>query len=332
MSLPASRLDRTASGTGRPPPELSCYTSSLLAHLELTRCVPEPGNRLAEAVRLAVRTDLPDGRLAFSQHDRIDRAGGRELAYRGTAEWDVARAALLAELADTGAVLAVGNTRHLPWAPQFGRRSVPHWLLLTDHHDGSWRVLDRFAALLPLGEQHPYDGRLDDDGLRAALTPPGALPRAMALRDAYALGSVVAVPPAGHYRWLVRQRTSGPAPAATGHWLTDPEHVMSFLADRFTDDAGIFADHADDLWAAARHQRYRLAARGATAASPAAAAAAAASWEKLPRALRIAVESAERGRPRPGVMRQALTDVAHAMAALGPKTPSTLQPTEERTA
>src|SRR5690349_9885980 len=135
--------------------ELSCYTSNLVAYLAQVHG-GEPGVALGHAVRLAVRTDLPDGALAFSQHHRIDRVDGWELAYRGTAFWPAAKAELANEIETRGAVLAVANTRYLPWCPQFGKADVSHWILLCGKDSSCWQVKDHFAALLPDGEQTAY--------------------------------------------------------------------------------------------------------------------------------------------------------------------------------
>jgi hypothetical protein len=300
----------------RPPPELSCYTTALVGYLELVDGGPVR-ERLAEAVRLAVRTG--PGGLAFSQHRRIDRAGGWELVYRGAADWATARAALHAELRAWPAVLAVGNSRHLPWSPHHRRSDLPHWILLTGHDGRRWQVRDDFAALLPAGPQEPYRGRLDDGELRAALTPLPALPAPIANRDVHALGEAAPPPPPGQWRWLAR-RPAGAARPLPGRWLHDPSAALSFLGDRLTGDGRALAEHADDLWAAARHHRHRLAVLAAVGALPAGPAeAAAASWSELPRALRFAVESAARGRPRPGVVGRAFDDVLTTMSRVLPQ-------------
>lgn len=293
--------------------ELSCYTTNLVAYLNFC----DARQRLAYAVRLTVRTDLPDA-IGFSHHERIDRTlDGRELAYRGAGSWAAARDGLMAELDRSGAVLAVANTRHLPWSPQYGRAAVPHWILLQHRDADRWRFTDHFAALLPEGEQRAQAGWFSDAGLRRALTPPGELAREVRLRDVYALGTEVALPPSVHYRWLARQAPA-PMPAAGPQtWITDPQGVLEFLAERLVADSRLLAQHADDLWAAARHHCHRgtvLAGSGAVA--PAAAERSARSWSALPRALRFAADSAVRGRPRPGVVTRAFDAVLEAEGAI----------------
>ncbi|WP_405889946.1 hypothetical protein OG427_09520 [Streptomyces sp. NBC_00133] len=295
-------------------PELSCYTANLVSYLEPE--LPQASRRLAEAVRLAVRVDEPGGHLAFSHHHRIDLTGtSGGLAYRSAAQWPDALAALRAELALSGRVLAVGNTRHVPWSPAYGKSTVAHWVLLeaAPGRPDSWRITDRFAALLPEGEQLPYSGVVDDDGLRELLTPLGDLQRQYVLRDIHALGVTSALPEQAHYRWLVRDPLSVGRPQA-GRWLADQLEVLEFLADRLGSDSAALAAHADDLWAASRHQRHRLEllARRGQLPEPVAHAAMA-SWAELPRSLRFAVTSAERGRPRPGVVAKAFADLISTM-------------------
>jgi hypothetical protein len=290
--------------------ELSCYTTNLVAYL--CRDGADDGllagaeRRLAHAVRLAVRTDLP-GAIAFSHHERIDRTpDGGELAYRGAASWEATRTGLAAELELNGVVLAVGNTRHLPWSPQYGRSALPHWILLEQRKGSRWQVTDHFAALLPTGEQLPYAGWLAEVELRRALTPSATATREVLLRDMHALGTAVAVPPSSHYRWLVRRSAGPPYDARPHTWLVGPVAVLEFLARRLATDERLLAQHADDLWAAARHHRHRLSVLAGAGLIPAAAAERSARrWSELPRALRFAADSATRGRPRPGVVTQA---------------------------
>ncbi|MFD7229229.1 hypothetical protein [Streptomyces sp. NPDC059881] len=291
-------------------PELSCYTAALVAYLEPE--LPDVGDRLARAIRLSVRTDHPSGRLAFSHHSRIDGEGtsGR-LVYGGTAHWPEALAALRAEARRNGRVLAVANTRTVPWSPAYEVSTAAHWVLLeaAPGQADAWQVTDRFAALLPEGEQHPHTGVIDDTALRALLTPLGTLAPQYTLRDVHALGTAVELPEPEHYRWLERH-SSAPAAPPVGRWLHAQAESLAFLAARLGADPALLAAHADDLWAASRHQRHRLEFLARTGAvSRAAADAAAASWGELPRSLRFAVTSAERGRPRPGVVAKAFDDL-----------------------
>ncbi|MCF3103097.1 hypothetical protein IPZ58_16095 [Streptomyces roseoverticillatus] len=306
--------------TGAPAtmPDLSCYTTNLLAYL--TPDVPDVRRRLAEGIRLAVRTDLPPGELAFSHHPRVDTTeDGRELAYRGAADWPAARSALLDALHREHRVLAVGNTRHLPWAAAHGQADAPHWLLIRDHRDDRWLIADHFAALTPFGDQEPYLGWISDAELATALAPlPDPAPE-VTRRDRLALGQEIPLPPAGHYRWLDRQpatQASGPAPG-TGTWDLNPESSVTRIADVFRTDPTALARYVDDLWAAARHHTYQLAFAVTDAGlDPERAAAASAAWGELPKTLRFAAQSAARGRPRPGVVDRSIEQLLTSQQAL----------------
>ncbi|NBE50593.1 hypothetical protein GUY60_03965 [Streptomyces sp. YC537] len=306
-------------------PDLSCYTTNLLAHL--TPDVPDVRRRFAESVRLAVRVDpdageLGAGELAFSHHPRVDiTPDGRELAYRGAPDWPSARVALLDQLHADGRVLAVGSVRHLPWAPGYGRADAPHWVLLREYRDGRWFVADHFTALTPHGEQEPYLGWLTDGELAAALTPAQDPPPEVARRDRFALGGQVPVPPAGHHRWLAWQPRTTPVPPADpgpGRWSLDTAESLTRVAAVLRDHPEALSRHVDDLWAAARHHTYRLAFAVADGAlHPERAAAATAAWGELPRTLRFAAQSAARGRPRPTVVDRSIEQLLTAQADLG---------------
>ncbi len=291
--------------TGAPAtmPDLSCYTTNLLAYLESD--VPDVRRRLAQQVRLAVRVDAPDEELVFSHHPRIDRTeDGRELAYASAADWPTARAALLDALCRDARVLAVGNTRQLPWSPAYGQADAPHWLLIRDYGDGRWLVTDHFAALTPFGDQEPYLGRLHDAELARALALPSDQPREIARRDRLALGQEIPVPPA-RYRWLDWAPASAvpgtnPGP---GSWSSALEGSLTRTATVLRTDPARLPSYVDDLWAAARHHTYQLAfAVAAGTVDPELAAKAAAAWADVPRTLRFAAQSAARGRPRPSAV------------------------------
>ncbi|MFG2577513.1 hypothetical protein [Streptomyces sp. NPDC048481] len=311
--------------TGAPAtmPDLSCYTTNLLAHLAPD--VPGVRRRFAEGVRLAVRLDLPPGELAFSHHPRVDRTGdGRELAHRGAAGWPAARAALLDTLHRERRVLAAGNTRRLPWAAAHGRADAPHWLLIHEHRAGRWRVADHFTALTPYGDQEPFHGWLDDADLAAALAPVPDPPPEVVRRDRLALGQETPVPPAGQYRWLTWQAAPPDADAAPGPgtWSLSLETSLAAIAGVFRADATALARYADDLWAAARHHTYALAFAVADGRlHPESAAAVSAAWGELPRTLRFAAQSAARGRPRPGLVDRAVEQLLSARQALGADLP-----------
>jgi len=292
-------------------PELSCYTSNLFAYLKPK--VPTIRRTVAESVRLAVRTDLPGGELAFSHHPRLDvDEQGHRLDYRSAPTWEHARAALLTELVTTGRVLGCCDTYHLPWSPSYGVMHAPHWVLLHRQVDGWWFVADHFASLTPLGHQEPYLGWLSDLQLRTALTPMGKVAAEVAHRDRHALGLPVELPPYSDYRWLEFAPASQVVPAERqqGEWLTDLVEALRHVAGACANDHGVVAKHVDDLWTASRHFRYRLTVeaevgqRDSTSVKRASTA-----WEELPRALRFAAASAARGRQRNGVVTQAFTQL-----------------------
>lgn len=298
------------------PPQLSCYTTSLVCYLASE--IPAVPRRFAEATRLAVRTDLPASELAFSHHTRIDiTVDGRELAYQGATDWDTAQEGLLVELAAQGQVLAVANTEHIEWAPGYGRAAAPHWILIRGRRDGSWKVVDHFAALTPHGEQEPFLGWLDDAELAQALAPVKEFGPEVARRDRMALGWATAVPPMSHYRWLVRARgdcapTQEPREDAPddGQWLLEPVAVLSHILATLLADPAAAARYTDDLWAAARHHSHRntvLVSAGLL--DPETAASETTAWQELPKILRIAALSAARGRPRSGLVEEAFTDL-----------------------
>ncbi|MFK4065422.1 hypothetical protein [Streptomyces sp. NPDC029674] len=315
------------------PPRLSCYTTNLVAYLSAD--LPDARRHFADSVRLAVRTGLPPGRLAFSHLTRVDTAPGLgPLTYRSATGRKQAHVGLARELARHGRVLAVGNTRHLPWSPGYGRADAPHWLLLHDRRDASWLVADHFTALTPHGPQEPYVGRLDDDELALALTPvPDPAPE-VALRDRLALGSAVPVPAPGHYRWLAREPAtdSGAATATApdeGDWLFDLPDVLSYVRDVLVADPTAPGRYADDLWAASCHHAHRLtvlAASGAVRREDADTLTAL--WAELPRTLRFAAHSAERGRPRVGLVGAAFDRLLDALAPLpdASQTPTPIPP------
>ncbi|MFD8232899.1 hypothetical protein ACFV20_13580 [Streptomyces sp. NPDC059696] len=277
-------------------PALSCYSTALVEYLGGTAA-----DRLAEAVHLWVRTDAPDGTLAFSHHDRID---GGTLVHDHRSDWPSARAALTGLLAEQGQVIVSGNAFHLPWSPHHGVRAVPHWFLLLAHATNGWRVSDPFHALMPGGEQLPYADVLDDHALRRALTPVGPLDPAVRNRDVHALGEPADIGPTDAYRWLRRDTTapSGPPVQWPGTWLREPGEVLAHLRDRLTSDGDLLERHVDDVWAASRHHLHRLGADPDPGLADA--------WTQLPKALRFAADSARRGRSRTGVVERAFDTLA----------------------
>ncbi|TWV47500.1 hypothetical protein FRZ03_13795 [Streptomyces misionensis] len=305
--------------TGAPTtmPDLSCYTTNLLARLAPD--IPEVRRRLARGVRLAVRTDLPAGELAFSHHPRIDTTDdGRQLAYAGTRDWSTAREALHLALLQHRRVLAVANTRHLPWSPAQGLADAPHWVLLEDRRDGQWLVADHFSALTPNGMQRPYLGWIGDAELATALAPWTQPPQEVARRDVLALGEESTIPPADHYRWLDwAPATDCGATPGTGTWVLDLDMSLRHTCEVLRANPAAVARYVDDLWAAARHHTFKLALDAADGnTDPARAAVASAAWDELPRAVRFAAQSTARGRPRPGAIERSVDQLLTALRDL----------------
>src|SRR4051794_13854824 len=137
---------------------LSCYTSNLACYLAAE--FAHAGQLFADSVRLAVRTDLPRGRLAFSHHryplDRLP--DGSRLRWACSDPADVV-AELCGELDGRGAVLVLTDIAALPWSPSFRRgAAAPHLLLVDGRGNDAWHVVDAFSGLLATGEQAPYAG------------------------------------------------------------------------------------------------------------------------------------------------------------------------------
>jgi hypothetical protein len=303
---------------------LSCYTANLLAYLEPID--DDALGRMARSVRTAVRVDLDD-RLLFSHHrDPLDRLGdGDRLAYAGTVDPGEAIAAVGAELERYGRVLVVADSAKLPWSP--ARTGAPHWLLVDARVDGRWHVVDRFCGLLPDGPQEPFDGWLGGRELVEALRPPGTYSHEQLDRNALAFGYPTALPDPGTFKWLVRRPPPHPRPGPAGTWLDEPA-ALDHIAGYFADDAAGATRHLDDVWAAARHQVFRLRwlCSGPQAVAREPLEQAAEAWESLPQALRFALESARRGRPRPRLVHQTV----HRVAELQARIPVPATPEEQR--
>ncbi|WP_424186714.1 hypothetical protein ACOBQX_02485 [Actinokineospora sp. G85] len=314
------------------PAELSCYTANLVDYLAVEGA--DATGRLAGAIRLAVRTGPRDGAMAadllFSQHERIDRDDPtRGLGYRGARDWAETESALLAELRSHGRVLAVANTARLPWAPTPPGGAAPHWILLRDRTRHGWQVVDRFAALLPHGEQHAHEGALTDDQLRLAMTPVSSPPAAVRNRDALALGERTEVPDGAAYRWLRWEPATASVP--DDGWVDHPVEALTLVADVLAGSERALAAHLDDVWAATRHHRFRLtvlADRGLVPAEPLGPVLDA--FAELPRALRFALDSARRGRPRPSLVRKTFAHLIAATEALLADVPHALGKEQNR--
>jgi hypothetical protein len=269
---------------------LSCYTGALACY----RAAEFAGTEqwLAGSVRLAVRTDLPGEQLAFSHHryplDRLP--DGTRLRY-ATGDRAEAVSALGRELARYGRALVVTDAARLPWSPSYrSTDSAPHWLLLGGRLGDDWQVTDPFSALVPAGAHHPHDGWLTTAALLDAMTLPQRWAREQHRRNELAFGFPVPVPAGSAPQWLRRDAGGGTPGELPGEWLHEDAVVLPFLADYVAGYVAAAGRHLDDLWTAARHRAFRHRWHGHPEV--------AAAWEALPGALRFAVDSARRGKPR----------------------------------
>jgi hypothetical protein len=176
-------------------------------------------------------------------------------------------------------------------------------------------VRDEFSGLLPAGEQQPYAGSLPAAALLEAMRPPPRWTGAQQRRNALAFGFPVEVPAEGTFRWLERTaaRPDRQPAELPGPWLTRDSEVLPFLGRLLAARGADAACYLDDLWSAAGHRAFRyrwLAGRpGLAAAEHDRLSAAEAAWSRLPVALRFAVQSAQRGRPRASLVTVMFADL-----------------------
>ena len=282
---------------------LSCYTGNLACYMAAE--FPGTDAQLARSIRLAVRTDASDGRLAFSHHRHpLDcLPDGTRLRYAAAADRAVAAAELANEMADRGRVLVVTDNARLPWSPSYrGGPAAPHLLLVDGHDHDHWHVADAFSGLMADGEQSPFAGWLSTEALLSAMVPPATWSDEQKRRNELAFGFPVTVPAAGALWWLRRDDDDGSHAHLPGDWLLEDRHALPFLADYVAAHPTAAERHLDDLWSAARHRvfahRWHQRAGGLAADERALLEAAACAWDALPRAVRFIVDSARRGRPR----------------------------------
>lgn len=290
---------------------LSCYTAGLFAYLAGEW---DAAALLSRSVGLAIRVDLPDGRLVFSHHrPALDRLpDGSWLSWSAARSPAAALPELGGELARHGRVIAVVDAARLPWSA--GEQPAPHWLLVDGREGRRWHVTDKFTALLPGGTQQPWCGWLTSAQLGAVMDVRARWQPEQDVRNAMAFGAPVPVPPGACF-WLSRSPGRAPASASEGTWIRGEPEALRFLRDRLPGDDAALGHHLADLWAAAGHHgfahRQRLAAEPDDAQRRSRAHAIA-RWDDLPRLLRIAVMSAQRGRPRPSLVRSGLDEVLRA--------------------
>ena len=291
---------------------LSCYTAALHGYLAAEW---DASALLARSVRLAVRRTA-EAELAFSHHEPSlhQLPDGSSLRYAAAGTERAALAGVAAELAGHGRAIVVVDNSRLAWSASRNGASTPHWLLIIGVGPAGWEVTDDFIALLPTGEQLPYHGRLSDAELIDAMRLPD-LPPVHRQRLALAFGALVDVP-AGRFRWLRRVPDAGsarPVLPEDGWRIQDAEAIGLLLNVAAEDGAGIMP-YLDDLWAAAGHRcfacRWWLTQPVEEVADRPMLEAMLARWERLPRLLRIALESVMHGRPRTTLVRTALAELA----------------------
>ncbi|HTZ45346.1 MAG TPA: hypothetical protein VMB79_15910 [Jatrophihabitans sp.] len=311
-------LDRRFTG-------LSCYTSNLVGYLAAE--FEDAPRRFAESVRLAVRTDLP-GELDFLHNQPgLDRLpDGTRLGYAAGSDRAHVLGELQAELRRHGRCLAVVDNSRLPWSPGYGTSaSAPHWILLGEQAGDGWHVTDTFGGLLPAGEQEPYQGWLTTAELLAAMGPPARWRPEQRRRNSLVFGYPCPQPEGAELLWLRREADPGSAPAEpSGTWLTTDREVLPFLAQYFVDEGEHAARYLDDLWAAANHRAFRHRMHGNETAELA--------WSRLPAALRFAVDSARRQRPRWSMVQTTMAHLLELETGLsaGCAAADTASPTENR--
>lgn len=307
----------TAGETGRQADlsALSCFTTAIARYL--TGEVADVAGHLARSIRLAIVTG---GQPAFVHHrySLAELPGPDRLAYASAADPDEVLDAVGTELAGHGRVIVVGNTAGMPWAPGYRGADDTHWFLVDDSRPGHWHVVDAFAALLPNGEQRPHAGWLSSAELTEACAPRRRLTPHQRNRDRYAFGPAVPTPPADRFWWVARGPAAG-EPSAAADPVVHGAAALASLADQLAEMAADAGTYLPDVWAASRHRLFQLAwptVRDAIAEQVVVDVEQA--WRVLPRTLRFAVESAQRGRPRSGLVRKTF----HTLARLEAELPS----------
>lgn len=101
----------------------------------------------------------------------------------------------------------------------------------------------------------------------------------------------------------VGQGAAHAGPGNGGRWLVGAAEVVPFLAEWFVRDPSGAAEVLDDLWTASGHHVLRYRRAGDEAAADA--------WRQLPGALRFAVDSARRGRPRESLVQLTFRNLLH---------------------
>lgn len=327
---PEARTGPLASAPSGTVSTLSCYTAAVHGYL----CPEWDADAvMARSIRPAVRGPLPGtGLLAFSHHDPPLHflPDGTRLRYASAGSLDDLHSGVATELARHGRVIVMADSSRLPWSVDRDGGPRPHWFVVTAAARKRWQVSDPFAAHLPgHGDQAPFTGWVEDTELHPALTLTGPWSPAQRLRNDLALGRSVPMPQAPHV-WLARTTARGKDGPGSGHgdepragpgdgWALGRPGVLRAVAELFRPANPDPFAQIDDLWAMAGHHvfacRWWLAWASIDGAGSKQAAEELRQWVALPRLLRVALESQERGRPRHGLVRTALLSLAELPSA-----------------
>jgi hypothetical protein len=114
--------------------------------------------------------------------------------------------------------------------------------------------------------------------------------------------------------WLRRETDSDiEAALPAGRWLRTDQEILPFLLDYFIRDTERAARYLDDIWAAAKHRVFQHRVLGHEAAEQA--------WLQFPIAMRFAVDSMRRGRPRWSLLQSAIEYILKTEARPGAELP-----------
>lgn len=253
---------------------------------------PRTHLRLGAVLRLDPRpeaTGLPTVEPTLT--DQL--AAARTLLGLGTD--DLARdrptAGVLAALADGRTRYVVADAHDLPWTPYHGRRHLEHSLLLRADGGGGVEITDAYHNDTPWGRARPARWTLTTAAAAAALPP---VLNAVTAPEVVPLGPV---PP--------------PGPGS------DPAAVEAYLAPyRGRGDAGTLDRLCLQTWLLTRSRALHAAFLAAGDELPPAATAHLDRWRAVSEQAYVALRRAERGRPAPAGVLDAVAELLHRDAAV----------------
>lgn len=293
---------------------LSCYTENLHNYVDREW---DADSIFTASIRLAV-AESDDGIIRFSHHQpSLDRLpDGSRLEYTVLETIDTALHQLESELQFFGRALVVVERTALPWSGRFIVDTGPQWVVIDGHRRGSWHVVDGFDPGPVVGARPPHSEWLHIGELRRAITLDHCWLPGQNVRNMMAFGNPVELPTDGIATILRRIENSPMAPELPNlRWHAGTSCALQFLLDRLASGIDVGERHFDDLWAAASHHvfAYRNRIRGESNRQRRHhLACGLAAWSDLPRWLRLATESAKRGRPRDTLIGTALESVVTA--------------------